>query len=230
MFFIIWPLLAFAVGSLAVFWKRNGTGYFLLSLLISPLGGLLVLLARGDNNRKCPACMKSCHPKAIVCSGCGREIPPQFAQNSAHGSNAILNLIDGTSERKRTAIVFISAVFLIFLLPRILHKDPVEQIRLPVVTLGNFSSDDQARLCGEILGRTVSCGFRLNKAIGVFSFCRSGIDGSDQNLSFKAGIEFGKDNASGWSCDQIEMASRIHEIQNEYITERLGNEFIEYID
>lgn len=51
-FFIVWLLLALGVGALASSRGRNAFGFFLLSAVMSPLLGLIVVLVMSDLNKE----------------------------------------------------------------------------------------------------------------------------------------------------------------------------------
>lgn len=87
--FIFGSLLA---ASIAKKKGRSGGGYFLLSLLLSPLVGILAALAATPNEqsverdriasgteRKCPHCAEIIKVEAKVCRFCGRNVPPPEA-------------------------------------------------------------------------------------------------------------------------------------------------------
>lgn len=82
-----WILLAGAVGVLASNKGRSGIGWFLLSLLISPLLGLVfcavasnlktqALTPSESTHLRCPACAEWVQPAAIVCKHCGHTLTP----------------------------------------------------------------------------------------------------------------------------------------------------------
>lgn len=82
-----WTLLAVAVGVLASNKGRSGIGWFLLSVLISPLLGLIfcavasnlktqALTPSESTHLRCPACAEWVLPAAIVCKHCGHALTP----------------------------------------------------------------------------------------------------------------------------------------------------------
>jgi phosphotransferase system glucose/maltose/N-acetylglucosamine-specific IIC component len=92
----LWLVLAVAIGIGASNRGRSGFAWFLLSALLSPLAGLVLLIASKDlsatktiaasmpapaTHVKCPACAEFVLPDAKVCKHCGRELAPdpQFA-------------------------------------------------------------------------------------------------------------------------------------------------------
>jgi hypothetical protein len=73
---IAWFVLSIFLGLLAGSRGRNQLGWFLLSLLISPLlalVGLMVLPEGGLAHRR--FCKESVKPDAVVCKHCGRDLP-----------------------------------------------------------------------------------------------------------------------------------------------------------
>jgi hypothetical protein len=83
----VWLVLSFVAGSVA---ERKGLRkqtYVLLSLLLSPLVGLIIAFAAspdqakadqqrlaGGSERQCPFCAELVKSEAIVCRFCGREL------------------------------------------------------------------------------------------------------------------------------------------------------------
>ncbi len=87
MWIITWLIFSFLVAILADNWRRSGIGYFLLSILLTPLVGILVLAFSGKNSdalekeqiinnklTKCPFCKELVKPDAIKCKHCGSDI------------------------------------------------------------------------------------------------------------------------------------------------------------
>lgn len=90
---VFWILLAGAVGIAAAGRGRNGFGWFLISLIVSPLiGGFLVValpsapalaeqrerIDADRNSRHCPQCAEPIRMQAVVCKHCGA---PQSQQD-----------------------------------------------------------------------------------------------------------------------------------------------------
>ena len=70
----LYCLLALAVALLASReFGRSGVGWFLLSLITTPLVGLLLFMLP-PRRRPCPFCAESIQPSAVVCRFCGREV------------------------------------------------------------------------------------------------------------------------------------------------------------
>jgi len=75
MWFIVYLLLCFGVAAIAQQRGHSGVGAFLLSLLLSPLIGLIVTLVFPGNSAKCPRCAETVKAEAHVCIHCGMEFP-----------------------------------------------------------------------------------------------------------------------------------------------------------
>jgi ribosomal protein L37AE/L43A len=87
MLIITWLIFSILVAVLADNWGRSGFGYFLLSIVLSPLIGILVLAISGKNSdelekaqitnnklTKCPFCKELVKPDAVKCKHCGSDI------------------------------------------------------------------------------------------------------------------------------------------------------------
>jgi hypothetical protein len=85
---VIWLILSVIPGVIASDKGRSGFGYFLLSVVLSPLIGLIAALVVSSNTerteqravaqgdaRKCPFCAELIKPEAVVCKHCGRDLP-----------------------------------------------------------------------------------------------------------------------------------------------------------
>ena len=70
----LYCLLALAVALLASReFGRSAVGWFLLSLITTPLVGLLLFMLP-PRRRPCPFCAESIQPSAVVCRFCGQEV------------------------------------------------------------------------------------------------------------------------------------------------------------
>ncbi len=80
---LVWLCLSIAVGGLAQSKGREGFGWFVVALLISPLLALIVIACvptnskeidrralKGGKMKRCPACREIVSKKAAVCRAC----------------------------------------------------------------------------------------------------------------------------------------------------------------
>lgn len=82
---LIWTALSIAVGMFASSRGRSGFGWFLISILFSPLVGFVFVLLAGDKKKEaeasslvvCPFCAESIKSEAVVCKHCGKDVPKQ---------------------------------------------------------------------------------------------------------------------------------------------------------
>jgi hypothetical protein len=91
-FAVVWIVFSFVIGSMAGKRGRSPALYFLISMLLSPVIGLLVLLVQGPNAEKieaeklesgelcqCPFCAELVKAEAKICRFCGKELPIEEA-------------------------------------------------------------------------------------------------------------------------------------------------------
>lgn len=73
---MVWIVGAMVIGALASNRERSGIGWFLLSLVISPLlAGLGLLIAgSGGQQVRCPACRELVRADAVKCKHCGEAL------------------------------------------------------------------------------------------------------------------------------------------------------------
>lgn len=102
---VLWVLFSVAAGVLANRKGRSGFGYFLLSIVLSPLVGLLFAAVvsdlsakasagpvgpNADTHVKCPHCAEFVLPEATVCKHCrgALEARPHYAASVAAARKA----------------------------------------------------------------------------------------------------------------------------------------------
>lgn len=101
--FVFWLVLAIVVGVIAGSRNRNGFGWFILALVISPLIAGILVLALGSSGKACPQCAEKVQPAAKVCKHCGHQFgapKPSPADLRAAKTDAILDDIIANPEKQ----------------------------------------------------------------------------------------------------------------------------------
>jgi hypothetical protein len=92
----IWLVLAGLVALIAPSRGKSPLGAFLISILLSPLiGFLVVILLPSETTQPCPHCGESIRKTAKVCRYCGRDIPVERVPTQSAPSAGPLVLIIG---------------------------------------------------------------------------------------------------------------------------------------
>ena len=93
-----WLFFAVVVGVIAANRDRSAFGWFLLSLVISPILGLILVLALGTpksdpaadgDHRKCPACAEWVKREAVKCKHCGEPLVPATANPAIRTTESV---------------------------------------------------------------------------------------------------------------------------------------------
>lgn len=128
MIFFVWILFSIAVGVLASNRGRSGIGWFLFSLLLSPLIGLIFCLVCKDlsneksdqqpnekTHRKCPKCAEFIKPEASVCKHCGAEVIPDldYVKRIESAEKVIESEKNSQSVKAWAGIVFLVIVLIL---------------------------------------------------------------------------------------------------------------------
>lgn len=118
---IFWLLFSVAAGIFASNRGRSGIGWFFISLLISPLLGLIFVAIMKDLSQplasagqpsssthvKCPSCAEFVLPEAKVCKHCGTDLVPVINHQQRQEQLA------SEDEAKDTINLIIGIVFII---------------------------------------------------------------------------------------------------------------------
>lgn len=88
--FLLWLAFSIIAGIIASNKGRSGFGFFLLSVALSPLIGVIGALIAKPNKaniertelsagsmKRCPFCAELVKKKAIVCKHCGKDLPTE---------------------------------------------------------------------------------------------------------------------------------------------------------
>jgi hypothetical protein len=130
-FVLFWLLFAVAVGVYASNRGRSGFGWFFLSLIISPLLGIIFCAVSKDLSKagknatepslathvKCPACAELVLPEAKVCKHCGHALTPDpgFAQRQLNQAK------QEESEDNKNLMIGIGAIAFLFIIAAIVN-------------------------------------------------------------------------------------------------------------
>jgi hypothetical protein len=114
--FITWLVLSMLVGFYAASKGHSGVGWFLLSLLLSPLLCFIIELIRPPNVReterravhsgemkKCPACAELVRAEAVKCRYCGEALAAKVAANERVCGNC-MSVVTMTADRTHCGV------------------------------------------------------------------------------------------------------------------------------
>jgi len=131
MIFTTWIILSLLCGMFASNKGRSFFGYFLLSIVLSPLIGFIaVLISKEDtekleqkelvrgNKRKCPFCAEIVKVDAVVCKHCGKELEKLEEKEEPH----VVTL--GPSVKHGKAFFLVIFIFAMIMTYFIINKPP----------------------------------------------------------------------------------------------------------
>lgn len=129
-----WLLLSVAIGVVAGMRGRSGFGYFLLSLVLSPVVGFILAVGLPDRSAKkgvddeapnplthvrCPDCRELVRADARKCKHCGTALVPQDLQASVKAPAVPVAPIDPlAAKRARWAVLGLVGIVVVILLAR----------------------------------------------------------------------------------------------------------------
>jgi len=150
---LFWIAFAVAVGIGAGAKGRNGFGWFLLSILISPLiAGFLVLVmpslkrkTAAAPRRPCPFCAEPVLLAATLCPHCRSDLPPYEAPKPKPVTPAE-KLLKGAAAGTIITLILYGA----WLLSGVLHSPS------PSKSVGRLQGDGLQKSVGTISGNSIS--------------------------------------------------------------------------
>jgi hypothetical protein len=123
MLIFLWFLFAVGVAVIATRRRRNGIRWFLFSVLISPLLGLIFLLLFNDLSKDyteriaCPKCSESVLITANICHYCKSDL-----QSNNLFQNAIKEIANKLSEDRKNLMIGILLIICLILVAKIIDS------------------------------------------------------------------------------------------------------------
>lgn len=126
--FVLWIALSVVAGVVAHNKGRSGVGLFFLSLVLSPLVGLIVAFAissrqrmemeaaqRGDSAefRKCPFCAEVVRREALKCKHCGSELTPAAPAPNPSPADRVADAAARKTALGITAVIVVVALVIV---------------------------------------------------------------------------------------------------------------------
>lgn len=78
---ILWAIIVVIGAAVGHYLRNRGLAGFLITLVLGPLGWLVVLLFE-DHRKKCPDCRSTVDPLAKKCARCGAALEPKAAAST----------------------------------------------------------------------------------------------------------------------------------------------------
>ena len=110
MYFILWVALAIAVGAISLS-QNKGFGFgFFLSLILSPLIGIIIVLLTNSDKKHCKFCKCQLLPNQIFCEACGKNKEGHTKEDFTNG------IVDVTEKTDNTVFWIFIVAFVIIII------------------------------------------------------------------------------------------------------------------